>query len=217
MNLCNRAEAIQEISKAINGLANKKLLILLSGGSSAGVGVGVLAVIEERLRQNITVMLADERFVDYDSPDSNGKLLRDLGVSNYCDKFIDTLQSGSQTLLETVSIFRSNISLYTKQSDHIVAIFGVGSDNHIAGILPNSIAADSKDLLAVSYETEKFTRITISPKFFDNITNAYIYAEGKDKQEAIDAIEKEYDHLSHPSQLVKKCSEWDVLFNKEKL
>lgn len=214
---CSKDEASNLITKTINDCASQSTLLLLSGGSSAGIGIGALAGVDNELRNNLTVMLADERFVDYDSSDSNGNLLRQLSVSNYCHEFIETLIPENSTLTETVALFQENITHYANTSTHIIALFGIGVDNHIAGILPDTVAAASKESIALGYETEKFTRITISPKFFDNITNAYIYAEGKDKQEAIDAIEKEYDHSSHPSQLVKKCIERDVLFNKEKL
>lgn len=217
MTLCTKAEAVNEISKAINILASQQTLVLLSGGSSAEVGVGALANVDKSLRSNITVMLADERFVNYDSPDSNANLLRKLGISRYCKEFIETIKPTGGTLEETVSLFHDNASHFADTSKHVVAVFGVGTDNHIAGILPNSLATKPTDLLVFGYETEKFTRITIGPKFFGNITNAYIYAEGNDKQEVINAINKDENYITHPSQLIKHCRNWNILFNKEKL
>jgi len=217
MTLCTKTEAVKEISKTINSLASQQTLVLLSGGSSASVGVEALSKIDMVFRKNIIVMLADERFVDYNSSDSNGNLIRELGVSIYCSKFIETIHENSGTLEDTVDLFRKNISNSINQSKHVVAIFGVGSDNHIAGILPNSLATNSKDLFAVGYHTDRFPRITISPRSFNNITNAYVYAEGNDKQKAIDAIESDKNYKSYPSQLIKQTGAWNVLFNKEKL
>lgn len=208
---------MNEISNKLNSIASRKTLVLLSGGSSAEIGVRALSNLNKNLMQNVTVMLADERYVDYNSPDCNGKLLKDLGVTKYCNEFIETIIPASMSIDSTVSLFRENILKYMDKTKSIIAVFGVGVDNHIAGILPKSQAATSKELIATSYFTEQFSRITISPVFFDKINIAYIYAEGKDKLGPVESVNENLNCISYPSQLVKKCDTWNILFNKEKL
>lgn len=209
--------ATNTVADSIDKAANDPTLVLLSGGSSAAVGVGALSKIAPAKRQNITVMLADERFVPYNSADSNANLLKSLKITDYCGKFIEILDEHNSGSIDVTETFRQNLAREILQTNGVIAVFGIGSDNHIAGILPNTVAATSDDEFTLYYETPKFKRITISPNVFSKIDTAFLYAEGADKEAAIMALAEDHDSATHPSQLIKQCKNWQIMYNKEKL
>jgi 6-phosphogluconolactonase/glucosamine-6-phosphate isomerase/deaminase len=217
MTICTQSGAAQTIAGLLAEIAQEKTIILLSGGSSAAIGVNALKFLGADLQHNITVLLADERYVDYDSEDSNANLLKKYGLSQNCGQFIEVLSADGLSRQDTAQQFWQNLAAVMKDNKHIVAVLGVGPDNHTAGILPNTDAAKSISDGVIEYATDMFERITIAPNFFKNIDYAFVYAEGTDKEAAIQAIEQDFDVVSHPSQLVKKAKNWQLLFNKEKI
>jgi len=217
MTHCTQSDAAQTIAATLADFAQEKTMVLLSGGSSAQVGVESLRRLAAEARANCTVLLADERYVPYDTADSNAKLLKDLGVMNCANQFIETVQPSALDRRATAELFEQNLQSAMDSNNHIVAVLGVGPDNHTAGILPNTEAATSQAALVVDYQTELFERISIAPAFFENIDYAYVYAAGHDKLLAVAAIEEQHDAISHPSQLIKNAKQYNILFNEENI
>ena len=213
MTSCTKQDAAQIIASAIN-TASGRILVLLSGGSSAEVGVRALAILDKIKQQQITVALADERYVPYGAIDSNATLLKKFEVQQYCQAFIEVLQPSNETLEITAKQYQSVLQEQLQIADTIIAVFGVGTDNHTAGILPGSAAITAKTIIA-AYDSAAFKRITITPEVFTHISTAFVYAEGESKQAAAQAIAETHDIASHPSQLIKQAQSWQVLFNKE--
>lgn len=209
--------ATNTVADSIDRAASEPTLVLLSGGSSAVVGAGALSKLDPAKYHNITVMLADERFVQYNSADSNAYLLKSLKITDYCSKFIETLDKNNSDANDVTETFRQNLTRLVAQANSVIAVFGIGADNHIAGILPNTVAATSSDEFALYYETPKFKRITISPNVFSKIDTAFLYAEGAEKEAAIMALDVDHDSVTYPSQLIKQSKQWQVMYNKENL
>lgn len=215
MQLTTQSEAVEYISTTLKSVAKDLTLFLVSGGSSAKTAVAALQCLDNKLSKNITVMLADERYLPYNSPDSNAKILKDLGIVENCGKFIEILSPDNSSAKDVTGKYREQLARYMLDAKTMIALFGIGTDNHIAGILPDTVAARSKETLTVHYTTPIFERISIAPDVFGKITEGFIYAEGPDKESAIRAIEQEFDSISHPAQLIKRCASWHVLYNKE--
>jgi 6-phosphogluconolactonase len=217
MQNVTKTEAVAIISSALKENEGKKILYLLSGGSSAYIGVQALALVEESKRKNIVVALVDERFVPYDSPDSNAKLLKDLGILNYASNFIEIL-AGDSVTDRTLVAQRYQQKLLDAQADVdlVIAVLGVGSDNHTAGILPG-INFDNNSVAVVDYSSEKFERISISPSFFDSIDILFAYIEGEEKEAAVNELQVIHDSVDYPAQLIKKAKQYEILYNKEKI
>lgn len=211
---CNREDASREISRTIAMAPGEIILVLLSGGSSAQIGVRALASLSGVDQRRVVVTLADERLVGYDSEDSNAKLLKDYGLKRYCNRFIEVLEPGVPDA-SLVERYVGTLETYLSLADSIVAVLGVGEDNHTAGILPETEAAVSDKPYAVAYKTSRFNRATIAPNFFKKITHAFVYAEGESKEPAISSIEQEHDNVAYPTQNIKKCKRWTLLYNKE--
>lgn len=214
MQYYTKQTASDLVAKAIeNAAKNGQILLLLSGGSSAAIGVGALKILPASTQQNITVMLADERYVPYNSASSNSFLLKGLNINDYCSKFIEVLDEHNNDSIDVTEMFRQNLARQMYKANSLIAVFGVGTDNHIAGILPETVAATSADEFALYYETPQFERITISPNVFSKIDGAFLYAEGPSKEAAARAVAETHDPVTHPSQLIKLCKNWHIMYN----
>lgn len=214
MIFVTKQDAINRISTALCDAAQQKTLLLMSGGSSAPISVAALKMLNETAQQNVTVILTDERYVAYDSINSNAKVLKDLDVTENCAKFIEILSSSNDSADLVTDQFGQNLSLQLQEVRNVVAVFGSGTNNHIAGIFPKSLSAKTYERPVICYRAPDFERITITPAVFSKINTAFMYDEGIIKDAAIHSIEQNYDSAKYPSQLLKKCDSWEILFNK---
>jgi 6-phosphogluconolactonase/glucosamine-6-phosphate isomerase/deaminase len=201
-------QAIQKIADKLSELTYEKTLLLLSGGSSAEVGVKALLQAQPKYT---TVAMVDERYVAYGSENSNATLLKEYGLQD----FSEIIQKDSLDRHETARQYETTLSDLVQNSGKVIAVMGIGTDFHIAGILPNSEAAKTEHDGIIDYDTEQFERITITPAFFNHIDCLYIYAEGEAKAEAIARIDEDNDPVVFPLQNSKHAKEWHILFNKE--
>ncbi|MFO0882502.1 MAG: 6-phosphogluconolactonase [Candidatus Saccharimonadales bacterium] len=203
-----KAQAIQKIADKLSELSYEKTLLLLSGGSSAEVGARAYLLAQPKYT---TVAMVDERFVEFGSEDSNATLLKKAGLTT----FSEIIHKDSIGRHETAVQYENTLNDLVQNNGKVIAVVGIGTDNHTAGILPNTSAATTHHDGVTDYETEQFERITITPAFFEHIDIVYVYAEGESKAEAISLLEERRDSVKEPSQNIKRAKEWHVLFNKE--
>ena len=210
-------QSARQIADCIIENCSGKTIVLLSGGSSAKVGIKVLQLLPQEVLDEITVSLTDERFVPFDSDDSNWKLLSSLGLNEIAVQKIAVLGQNSDTREQVSADFLKALTDAHAEAQFVVAIFGIGSDNHIAGILPGTEAAKTNDRIVADYATDKFERITITPPFFSAIDFAFLYAEGAEKASAVQLLQSSLDPINYPAQLLKETNHWEILYNKEAL
>lgn len=207
-------ELIETIAKEITThAATRRVLYLASGGSSIAISVAVLQRLTLETLKRLTFTLTDERYGPVGHSDSNWQQFKDKGLE--LDRFssIPVLPAGALLLEEVVEHFEEHLNQQFSTSPYVIALFGVGSDSHIAGILPNSPAVTEERNLVCGYEAEKFTRITITPPVFHMIDSAYVFAEGKGKRAAIEGLGRELPVSQYPNQLLKWCGRYFVSFN----
>ncbi|MBC7707734.1 6-phosphogluconolactonase, partial [Polaromonas sp.] len=106
---------------------------------------------------------------------------------------------------------RDNYELSALQAftdaDIIIGQFGIGSDGHIAGILPASPAVTSLAFVA-AYTHPPYERLTLTGHALRRVTAAYVLAFGADKQVALNALEtKSLTYSEQPSQILKELPE----------
>ncbi len=89
------------------------------------------------------------------------------------------------SLNDTVARFGYEVEKAVKSADDIVGQFGIGSDGHIAGILPHSSAV-SETSSTCGYESGTFTRITLTPPILKQIDVAYSFVSGASKKAAVE-------------------------------
>lgn len=210
-------QSARRIADCIMENCSGKTLVLLSGSSSSKIGIKALQLLPQEILDEITVTLVDERFVAFDSPDSNWNTLLGLGLKDIAVQKIAVLGQNNDTREQVSADFLQALSTAQSEAQYTVAVFGIGTDNHIAGILPNSEAAKTHDQIVTNYATDSFERITITPPFFETIDFAFLYAEGAGKATAIQLLSSNLDSVGYPAQLLKNTKNWEILYNEEAL
>jgi 6-phosphogluconolactonase/glucosamine-6-phosphate isomerase/deaminase len=181
---------------------NKKVLLFVTGGSSIIVCIKVSEILREHPHQNLTVMLTDERYGEVNHADSNwGKLIKG-GFSLPEAKLIPIL-TGEDHATATKE-FNENLEREFKNADYKIGIFGVGPDGHTAGILPGSSACHSQDL-GCGYDSEIFSRITMTFKAILKLDEVIAWIQGENKWGVIkDLEEKDIELEKQPAQILEK-------------
>ena len=117
-------------------------------------------------------------------------------------KIIPTLTGDSRDI--TTKKFIEILEEEFKKADYKIGLFGIGADGHTAGILPNSVATESKDL-ACGYDTELFSRITLTFRAIEKLDEVVAFAQGEEKWEVLDDLQKkDIDVKVQPAQILKK-------------
>lgn len=196
----------------------KRVLLFLTGGSSIAVGLEVAEILrkngDENLIQNLTVTLTDERYGPIDHFNSNYFQLTEKGFNLSQAKIITILIDEDRNI--TTEKFNAKLKEEFKTADFKIGLFGVGVDGHTAGILPESKAVDSQELI-YSYDTSTFSRITITPKAIEKLDEAIIWAQGEDKWKIIEDLSKDVSVIRQPAQILKKVPLLTIFTDYQKI
>jgi 6-phosphogluconolactonase/glucosamine-6-phosphate isomerase/deaminase len=166
----------------------KKVLWFLTGGSSIPSCADTLNILKNSGLdlKNITVTLTDERYGEVGHADSSWQRLIVAGFDFDVVNAIPVLVG--ESFEETSEIFEINIIKAFAENDIIISQFGIGSDLHIAGIIPESPAVLEKKLVS-HYATETFDRITLSLEGIKKINSAYVFIFGEVKKKVIKELQ----------------------------
>jgi 6-phosphogluconolactonase/glucosamine-6-phosphate isomerase/deaminase len=206
----NAAEAVEELAAKLAGsLLGGRVLWLVCGGSNIPYSVAVMNILRARVGaeelQNLTIALTDERYGPVSHPDSNWWQLIDAGFSFAGTNAIPVLMGAP--LAETVSAYALKLEEAFETHPMIIAQFGIGSDGHIAGILPHSPAVSDSRLVS-AYKAGPYTRITLTLRAFEPILIGYALVFGDAKREVIERLCDETLPLKDmPSQILKQLPE----------
>lgn len=207
--------AVAMFAKELNdGLVKGEVLLFLSGGSTIPIGVDALHNIPANIAPRLHIALADERYGAYLHADSNWKGLLDAGLSEDQGFVLHPVITSSALPIKETSVAYEAVllELFEKIST-VIALFGIGEDDHIAGILPDSPAAHETKRFVIDYDAGKFQRITIAPPVFPYITTAMISAKGEKKRESIARLSESLDSIMHPDQLVHQCAKTTIFYS----
>jgi len=203
-NIDDAAEFVAQ--SIINQLElGKHVLFFATGGSSIAVGARIAELLRENqkhnLTQNLTVLLTDERYGPINHVDSNFSKLLEKGFTLPFAKVIPTLTGESREA--ATEKFNKILLQEFKTADYKIGLFGFGSDGHTAGILPGSVATESKDL-ACGYDTPVFSRITMTFNAIKQLDEVVVWAQGEDKWPVFESLEKDLDLVKQPVQILKQ-------------
>lgn len=186
--------------------AGRKVLWLLSGGSNIMASVTIMQGLAREDTRNLTMMLADERYGAVAHEESNATKLLSAGFDPKLGTFLSILipnTSFAATRDRYDAIARRAFS----EADIVIGQFGIGTDGHIAGILPHSAAVNSPDFVC-AYAAEPFQRLTLTHHALKRISAAYILAFGEDKHDALQLLDtKMIAYSDQPSQFIKELPE----------
>ena len=208
----DRASATLDLQRRIIGelTAKKRVLWVVSGGSNIDVAGAVMAAVDEELQSKLTIMLSDERYGPVGHADSNFKQLSDKGFEPRGATWLPVLHEGL-SLIETAAAYGTVVREAFGAADIIIAQLGIGSDGHIAGILPNSPAVSVSDTLVTGYLSDPYQRVTMTFRALQAIDVDYTLAYGGDKQPALEQLQQSNLSLSQqPSMILKQLPEAHV-------
>lgn len=211
------------IENAVNALCekltlelkqNKKVLWLVSGGSNVIAAKSVMDKVPDSLTDNLTVGLIDERYGPLGHSDSNWQSLVTAGFNFKHATLLPALKKDLD-FEQTCAAYESEIRLAIKNSGTVIGLLGMGSDGHIAGILPNSPAATDEHGLVCAYDAPPLKRLTLTFHALSFINHAYVFAFGDTKKDAINELLSANLPLNEqPAQFLKKLPEV-YLYNDE--
>ncbi len=192
----------------------KRVLLLMSGGSSIPIAILASKVLKGVDLSNLFVSLTDERYGAVGHTDENWQQLindgLDLPGANLYRPLIN------KNIDETTRLFGDWVAEQSDKADYSVGIFGLGTDGHTAGIKPGSAAAKSTNLVT-SFQGDDFERITIGFAAISRLDEAIIQASGTDKQQIIhDLIHHSSTIQDQPAQILSKIPHSTIYTNNPK-
>jgi 6-phosphogluconolactonase/glucosamine-6-phosphate isomerase/deaminase len=188
-------------------VGGRRVLWLVSGGSNIMPSVQIMGNIPANLRSNLSVMPIDERYGKPDYAESNWAQLMKAGFEGGDTTLLPVLEAGLD-FDQTIARYNDIAARTFDTNEVIVAQLGVGADGHVAGILPDSPAAEETDALAVGYRSNPFTRLTLTFAALRRISAAYVFAFGDTKQQALKKLQTQAIPLDQqPAQILKQLPE----------
>ncbi len=201
--LAGSEKLFQTLQKALE--QNQRVLWLVPGGSNIPITAAVLTKLlltqPEKL-SGLTISQTDERYGPIGHLDSNWQQLIDLIPLSPNVRTIPTLANLDPS--ETERVWAEKITKAFTKADLVVGQFGIGSDGHIAGILPHSPAITEEKSI-VLYSAPAFQRITLTTALLKKVSIAFVFAFGNDKQTTIKQLQNSDLPLEQqPAQLLKQ-------------
>lgn len=186
--------------------ASKQVLWLVCGGSNIPLIVEVMNDLPAERKNQLTIMLTDERYGEPGHAHSNWYQLDQAGFQAGQAHIIPTLVP-DLSLEETCKQYEQRVAEAFTAADTVIAQFGLGADGHIAGILPHSPAVTEAKLVE-GYNAGELTRITITPPAIRQINAAYALVYGETKHDAVARLRDENLPLEEqPAQILKELHE----------
>jgi len=221
-NSCKLAcrEAADDLVKSLKDHANKKCLLLVSGGSSAKVADWAASDLDINVTNSTDLAQVDERFGAVGHDNSNWRYLTERGLNpDIFNQHIEILKLG---------VSAADIAItYSKQLQHLideanykVVLLGLGEDGHIAGMLPMADEAKFDELflggsLVASYVGDTHERITITAKALLQMDKIVVYACGPAKLGAVNELNNPHNIHEYPAEILKRCNNVVVHYGSE--
>jgi 6-phosphogluconolactonase len=186
-----RTQLAEQLAEAVFQALNDDLehqenaLLVVSGGSTPVPFFKALAA-KPLPWERVEITLADERWVDEQSDDSNAKLVREHLLQGAASAaHFEPLTSDAGTPEEGVSdVSERALSLSWPAS---VVILGMGGDGHTASLFPDSLElglalATEEPLVAVRTPSQPQPRITFSADRLHQARRHILHITGDDKR-----------------------------------
>ncbi len=190
-----------EFVKSAHALIKERILIAqkahgtcilgLSGGSTPGPVYTSLASDHEIDWKNVTIFLADDRYVSAGHKDSNQTLLKTTFLNHIDDDRKPTVIVPDTTLPidECVTKYESDLRVIMKDRSADLLILGMGEDGHTASLFPgNEKALNEKERWVLPTTTDQFAvkdRITVTLPVLQNARQRLFLIMGEKKRKIL--------------------------------
>ncbi len=150
----------------------------------------------------VTVLLADDRWLDATQPDSNERLVKATLLQNNASaaRFV-SLYADTASAFDGVTEVLARIS---KLPTFDAVILGMGEDGHTASLFPCSkqlqsgLADDAAAVLAVEPQTAPYQRMSLSLPRLLNSRHIFLHLVGANKLAVLQRAMAEQDVLTMP-------------------
>ena len=206
----NDSQAAQQAAVYLSKLIAPTTNLFFSGGSSADVLVELDSLLSKEQKQSTSLFMVDERYGPQGHKDSNEHVL-DFDTAGYRGIYL-ALKDGLD-LAQTAGNYADLLTNVFKEEDSVnLAILGIGSDDHIAGI--KAMDQEQYDLifndkLYAGYQWEDFDRVTMTPQALLQIDHAVVFA-GASKLDAVKRIDSSVAPSDQPSSILTKMPDVQV-------
>jgi len=190
---------ISILQNAINDRGNAYLVV--SGGRTPQALFKALSNVDLAW-DKVTILLADDRWLDETQPDSNERLVKATLLQNKAAaaNFI-SLYSNTTSAFDGAAAVLARIKALPTFD---VVILGMGEDGHTASLFPCSaqiaagLAPDANAVLAVEPKTAPYQRMSLSlPRLLDS-RNIFLHLVGSNKLPVLNKAMAEQDALAMP-------------------
>lgn len=160
---------------------DKNVLWIISGGSNIDATISVMKGLPTSFQHRLTIMPVDERYGPVGHADSNIQQLLENGFVAGEATLITVLKP-EMSLQATAEAYDLVAQAQFAKADVIIGQLGIGSDGHIAGILPGSIASGVDDRLVTAYQSDPYQRITMTFRALRMLNADYSLVFGVNKK-----------------------------------
>ena len=205
-NFSSRVELDRALARKISeqlsaGLLAKGSASLVVSGGSTPKGLFAALSQTELDWENITVLLADERWVDETHEDSNSAMVKTLLLQNAAQE-ANWIDFGAGSIDIEGKLQQINESLAGLGTFDVV-ILGMGNDAHTASLFPCAIElneglATQNDALMTQPTTAPHRRLSLSKKRLLDTKLGVIHIVGASKLEVFDKATTYADDDMHP-------------------
>jgi 6-phosphogluconolactonase/glucosamine-6-phosphate isomerase/deaminase len=213
-----------ETAKAISAILEKEqgkdTLLMLAGGSAFAV---YDAILPQWLSNHVTIVMTDDRF-SREMDINNSHLLQATDFYNESINadayYISTEVWNEQTPEELAKRFEYGLRQWRKEFPDgvVVAVFGMGGDGHIAGMIPSENFLElfeNKEKWVVGYSTpnnEYHERITITMPFIrKHVDYVVAFISGEKKRIAFERLIAEEGSLEEtPARILRELKNVEV-------
>lgn len=208
-------EATTEIAEIVNeSLEFGSVLLLVSGGSNIRLAIDIRNSLKQS--SHITIGLIDERYGPVGHPDSNWQQLLDAGFNTKHIHLMPIITDNEVPIEQASHSYAQRLQNAINSHDTVIGIFGIGTDGHTAGILPNSPALESHEIVTY-FNGPDFPRITITPKAIPFFNYAYLVSYQESKLTQLKKLQSEAPVTEQPAQALKQIPNLVVYTNFQEI
>ena len=225
-------DALDAASAALDSLlqSSKPLLLLLSGGSSLQL---LERISDDHFGEHMTMIVLDERF-SRDENINNFEQVQKTRLYSEAQNagvtFIDTSVRESDTREDLAKRMERKLKKWVEENPEgeIFATIGIGTDGHVAGIMPYPEGEsefeekfNSKSTWVKGYDAgnknEYPERVTVTLPFIRKIEKSVTLVLGENKKEVLESVESDEGSLHKtPARVLRSIEDVQVFTDIKK-